>query len=113
MDSKHSASSGCQLELGLPAMPLNDVVWSEDEIYQLLDRFLVDQLRLLNDDRTSATLREEIIEWVAAPIVGREEAHAHPFCFQACCDVYGADAEEMQERILRIVARQRLMPTDK
>lgn len=98
-----------QLGLPLPACPLNDVDWSENEIYGLLERMLVDQLRALNDDRTSAEMRRELIAWVAKPLrQSRAAVRDDPFSFQSCCYAAGLDPEELQEQVLFMFAPERL-----
>ena len=104
MNSRRLVSAGFQLELDMPAIPLNDEEWSEREIYGFLDGYLLDQLKLLADDRTSEDTRQQILGWVAAPIVEAEEASKRAFSFQACCYAYGVDPEEMREHILRMSA---------
>lgn len=112
MNSRRGVSAGFQLELDMPALPLNDEEWSDREIYGFLDGYLLDQLKLLADDRTSEETRQQILGWVAAPIVEAEAAIKRAFSFQACCYAYGVDPEEMRERILRIRAPELLAQED-
>ena len=93
-----------QLSLGLPSQPLNEFAWSEQECCAFLDGMLVDQLRLLADERTTAELRADLISWIAAPMRNLEELKLAPFSFQACCTATGVDFEEMRERTLAMFA---------
>lgn len=97
-------SDAPQLALGLPSRPLNDYTWSEEERYAFLDGMLVDQLRLLADERTTAELRADLIAWIAAPKRNLEALKRAPFSFQACCAAAGVDWEEMREGTLLIFA---------
>jgi hypothetical protein len=93
-----------QLALGLPSHPLNEYAWSEQECCAFLDAMLMDQLRLLADERTTAELRADLIAWIAAPKRNLEALKLAPFSFQACCAAAGVDFEEMRERTLAMFA---------
>mgnify|MGYP001160576847 CR=1 FL=1 len=93
-----------QLSLQLPNMPLNDFSWSDQEVCAFLDGMLVDQLRLLADERTTPELRADLIAWIAAPRRSLQALKKAPFSFQACCAAVGVDFEEMRERTLEMFA---------
>lgn len=81
-----------------------DAEWTDQEIVCLQDGMLVDQLRLLADERTTVELREDLIAWIAAPRRSLNALKAVPFSFQACCAAAGVDFEEMRERTLAMFA---------
>lgn len=81
-----------------------DEAWTDEEILALQDGMLVDQLRLLADERTTAALRADLIAWIAAPMRNLEQLKHAPFSFQACCAACGVDFEEMRERTLAMFA---------
>jgi len=93
-----------QIALGLESLPLNSYEWSDDECCCFLDAMLVAQLRLLNDERTTAALRADLIAWIAAPKRSLSELKKAPFSFQVCCAAAGVNFEEMRERTLAMFA---------
>lgn len=80
--------------------PANDDQWRVDYI-DLHLRWLKDQVSLLADGRSSRHARTTVLRWVVAPLVPIQELGRHPFSFQACCVLEGADPVEMQTQILR------------
>ena len=54
---------------------------------------LVDGIRAASCDR-SPRLRLEALRWV------RSAERAHPFAFEALCDVFGLDADSVRNRVL-------------
>ncbi|MBL8269557.1 hypothetical protein [Steroidobacter sp.] len=93
-----------QIALGLESLPLNHYEWSDEECCHFLDAMLVNQLRLLNDERTTPELRADLIAWIAAPKRSLSELKKAPCSFQACCAAAGVDFEEMRERTLAMFA---------
>lgn len=93
-----------QLSLGLPALPLNQFEWTDQQLCALRDGVLVAQLRLLGDERTTPALRADLIAWIAAPKRREAELKKAPLSFQACCLSAGVDFEEMRERTLYLFA---------
>lgn len=93
-----------QLSLGLPALPLNDFEWTDQQLCAFRDGVLIAQLRLLGDERTTPRLRAELIAWIAAPKRREAELKHAPLSFQACCLSAGVDFEEMRERTLFLFA---------
>ena len=93
-----------QIALGLESLPLNHYEWSDEECCHFLDAMLVHQLHLLNDERTTPELRDDLIAWIAAPKRSLSELKQAPCSFQACCAAAGVDFEEMRERTLAMFA---------
>ena len=91
-------------ERQLALVPLNDLKWSDQGRYALLEGLLIHELRALADQRTTPELRADLIDWVSAPKRTREELQEAPFSFQACCLAAGVDFEEMRERTLFMFA---------
>lgn len=104
-DSRTASSvREAQLSLGLPALPLNQFEWSDQQMCALRDGVLVAHLRLLGDERTTPALRADLIAWIAAPKRHEAELQYAPLSFQACCLSAGVDFEEMRERTLYLFA---------
>ena len=97
-------TSPLQVALGLESLPLNHYEWSDEECCHFLDAMLVNQLRLLNDERTTPELRADLIAWIAAPKRSLSELKKAPCSFQNCCAAAGVDFEEMRERTLEMFA---------
>ena len=93
-----------QIALQLPQVALNDLEWSDEQLCALREGVLRAHLHLLKDERTTAELRAEIIEWIATPKRKVDDLRREPFSFQACCLAVGVDFEEMRERTLYLVA---------
>lgn len=93
-----------QIALGLESLPLNNYEWSDEECCHFLDAMLVNQLRLLNDERTTPELRADLIAWISAPKRSLSELKKAPCSFQTCCAAAGVDFEEMRERTLAMFA---------
>jgi len=84
--------------------PANEYEWTEQDAMQFLDTALIDRLNLLNDGRGGKQTINNILLWVAEPMVRERDLKYHPTSFQACCAAAGLDAEYMQYEILRIKA---------
>ena len=98
-----------QMSFDLPAQPLNNVTWSENGLVAMLDGMLHSQLRQFLDSRLSPAARQELIDWIAAPLLPDRQAIKQPFSFQCCCYAAGVEPEEMQRLTLRRVAPDRFI----
>lgn len=87
-----------------------DPMLTPDELLFMQDKYLIEQLRLLNDQRASDESKSDALDWVAMPLVLMPEVkHLGPLSFQRCClEAHGADPSIIQERVLREVAPERL-----
>ena len=80
------------------------------EILHMQDRYLIEQIRLLDDRRASIESKEDALEWVAMPLVpGPEVPDLGPLSFQRCClEAHEVDPAVMQERVLKRIAPEKL-----
>ena len=100
------------LEMDLGAYPDGyDPKLSAREVLFMQDKYLIEQLSLLVDQRASEESKEDAVKWVAMPLVtGREVSYLGPLTFQRCClEAHGADPATLQERVLRKIAPARLV----
>lgn len=110
MNANQQTLVGTQKEMGFDYPDGYETTLTAQEVLIIQDRYLVEQLRLLNDDRAAADTKEAALEWVATPLVlQREIRFLGPLSFQRCClEAHGADPSTLQERVLRLVAPERL-----
>lgn len=104
------ALSGVTGDMGFTYPPGFDPALSPHEVLHIQDRYLVEQLRLLNDKRASSESQKDALEWVAEPLVTDDDvAGLGLLSFQRCClEAHGLDPSILQERVLRLVAPHRL-----
>lgn len=73
-------------------------------VLALLEGVLEHNLRQLLSKKTSRDLREQMFEWVAAPLkIPTVAANTDPFSFQACCNAAGYRADYLQCRLFTIL----------
>ena len=75
-----------------------ELLWSDDDIYQLRKAMLHESLHLLAHSRLSPERREELNEWLESNAV-------EPFSFVVCATECGYHAENLRERLHRVLAQ--------
>ena len=80
------------------------------EVRIMQEKYLVEQIKLLNDDRSTAETRKDALGWISEPLVVDDDVqYLGPLSFQRCCrEGHGVDPFVIQERVLREVAPDRL-----
>lgn len=87
-------------------LPLNISVddqapaWELDEVDQFVEHFFKASINPLLDNRCSASLRKELMDWLNAPLVLDTGKTIIPFSFEACCQFMDLRPEETREMIL-------------
>lgn len=102
---------GVTLELGFGYPEGYDPRLTPEELLVIQERYLVEQLKLLKDDRSTEDTRQDALEWVAERLVpDRVMKFLGPLSFQRCCrEAHEVDPAIVQERVLRRVAPDRLV----
>jgi len=77
---------------------------TDEQHVTMHERLLLYCLHLLNDSRTKAEKKIELLDWVAAPLLGAEELKNAAFSFQACCVCAGYNADSLRDHILYTIA---------
>ncbi len=101
---------GVTLELGFDYPDGYHPRLTPEELLIIQERYLVEQLRLLDDDRSTGDTRQDALDWVAERLVpDRVMKYLGPLSFQRCCrEAHEVDPAIVQERVLRQVAPDRL-----
>ena len=100
---------GETLDMGFPYPPGYEPELNAEEVFEIQIEYFVERLNLLEDKRASSATCNDIIDWIAVPLVLKNDLKNLPVVsFQLCCYAYGVDPETLQESILRIVAPNRL-----
>ena len=99
------------LEMDLGEYPDGyDPMLTANEVLFMQDKYLIEQLSLLVDQRASEESRKDAVKWVAMPLVpGHLVVDLGPLSFQRCClEAHGADPATLQESVLKRIAPERL-----
>lgn len=89
-------------QLSLIGLPEDEMLnWTESDVYAIHESMLIHGLHALKDSRLSDRQFEQIIGWIAEPLLAMEDPE--PFSFAACCLCTGVDAETMQDTLLTTI----------
>ncbi|MHB8697767.1 MAG: hypothetical protein ACYC9J_06985 [Sulfuricaulis sp.] len=87
------------VQLTLIGLPEDEMLnWTESDVYAIHESMLIQSLHALKDTRLGEKQFEQIIGWIAEPLLAVEDPE--PFSFAACCLCTGVDAEMMQDSLL-------------
>lgn len=84
--------------------PLNDEKWEIANLSLIADKVVEISLELLEDQRASNEIKQEILLWIAEPLVHDSHVKYRPGSFQMRCIEAGLDPEFLQREVLRIKA---------
>lgn len=72
--------------------------WDDSAVKSLRDSLLWHSLRILEDGRAGQTAKRDVLDWIVS-----EELH--PFSFNICCAEVDLDPEQLRERLIDMLAR--------
>lgn len=89
-------------QMPLGGLPEDEMLnWTDSDIYAIHEAMLIQTLHSLKDTRIGEERFDQVINWIAEPLLAKEDPE--PFSFAACCACTGVDAETMQESLLTTI----------